>query len=92
MRRPLIIVVCLRALVTEQSWNRRLWDAQLAHVIFVVEASNTDIKRCHRDLPGRRRRRAEKIDRANNFLQQTLQVAFLDLDGVPHCISHKPTI
>jgi hypothetical protein len=57
-----------------------LWDPQLADFTFVVEASNTDMKRCHRDLPVRRGRRAEKIDRADNFLQQTLQIAFPDFD------------
>ena len=35
---------------------------------------------------------AEKIDRADNFLQQALEIVFSDFDRVPHCISHKPAI
>ena len=78
VKNPLIFFVCLHALVPEQSWNKRLWDAQLADMAFVVEASDADIKRGHRDLSIRGRRRAEKIDRADNFLQHALQIAFPD--------------
>jgi len=72
--------------------ERKLWDAQLANLTFVVEASNADIKRCHRDLPVRRGRGAEKIDRADNFLQQALQIAFPDFDRVANDISRQMSI
>jgi hypothetical protein len=82
----LILFVCFRALAGEQDWSRRLWDAQLADISFVVETGHADTKRCHWDLSIRRGRRAEKIDRADNFLQLALQVGFPDLDRVVHCI------
>jgi hypothetical protein len=69
-----------------------LWGEQLANLTFVVEASNADMKRCHRDLPVRRGGGAEKIDRADNFLQLALQIAFPDLDRVVYCISREVTI
>jgi hypothetical protein len=61
-------------------------------VYLVAEPGHADIKRCHRDLSIRSGRRAEKIDRADNFLQQALQIAFPDFDRVVHCISREVTI
>jgi hypothetical protein len=89
---PLILLARFRALASEQSWNGKLWNAQLAEFTFIVEAGHADVKRCHSDLSVGRRRRAEKIDRADNFLQQALPIAFPDFDRVVHCISREISI
>lgn len=72
----LIFLACLSMLVAEHSWDRRLWDAQLADLTLVVEPSNADVECRHWDLPVRSSRRAEKIDRPTTSSSNPCRLLF----------------